>query len=237
MSWDATILTVQPDMFPGPLGMSLCGKALAENVWTLETHDIRSHSTNRYGSVDDTPAGGGPGMVMRADIVAAAIDAIERKDRPRILLSPRGKPFTQARAHQLAEGPGAIFVCGRFEGIDQRVIDARDLEEISIGDYVLSGGELAAMILIDAVVRLLPGVLGANASLDEESFEQGLLEYPHYTRPQVWEGREIPETLTSGHHKKIRDWRHAQSLELTKSRRPDLWDAWQRRNGSASTKH
>ena len=237
MSWDVTILTVQPDMFPGPLGISLCGKALAEKVWTLETHDIRSHATNRYGSVDDTPAGGGPGMVMRADIIAAAIDAIERKGRPVILLSPRGKPFTQARARALAEGSGAIFVCGRFEGIDQRVIDARNLEEISIGDYVLSGGELASMILIDAVVRLLPGVVGANASLDEESFEQGLLEYPQYTRPQVWEGREIPETLTSGHHKKIRDWRHAQSIEITKSRRPDLWDAYQRRTGMASTKH
>jgi tRNA (guanine37-N1)-methyltransferase len=237
MTWAATVLTLQPDMFPGPLGISLCGKALAEKAWSLETHDIRQHSTSRYGSVDDTPSGGGPGMVMRADILAAAIDAVERKGRPLILMSPRGRPFTQARAHDLAAGPGAIFVCGRFEGIDQRVIDGRSLEEISIGDYILSGGELASMIVIDAVVRLLPGVLGASDSLSEESFEQGLLEYPHYTRPQLWEGREIPEILNSGHHRKIKDWRHAQSLELTKSRRPDLWDAWQRRHGTAPTKH
>ena len=237
MTWAATILTIQPDMFPGPLGISLSGKALAENAWSLETRDIRRHSTNRYGSVDDTPAGGGPGMVMRADIIAAAIDAVERNSRPLILMSPRGKPFTQARARELSQGPGAIFVCGRFEGIDQRVIEARQLEEISIGDYVLSGGELASMIVIDSVVRLLPGVVGASESLSEESFEQGLLEYPHYTRPQLWEGREIPETLMSGHHRKIRDWRLAQSLELTKTRRPDLWDAWQRRNGATTAKH
>jgi tRNA (guanine37-N1)-methyltransferase len=237
MTWSATVLTIQPDMFPGPLGISLCGKALAESAWSLETQDIRRHSTNRYGSVDDTPAGGGPGMVMRADIVAAAIDAVERRDRPLILMTPRGRPFTQSRARELAAGPGAVFVCGRFEGIDQRVIEGRNLEEISIGDYVLSGGELATMIVIDAVVRLLPGVVGASDSLSEESFEQGLLEYPHYTRPQVWEGREVPEILTSGHHRKIRDWRLAQSLELTKLRRPDLWDAWQRRQGVASTKH
>lgn len=237
MTWAATILTIQPDMFPGPLGISLSGKALAENAWSLETRDIRQHSTNRYGSVDDTPAGGGPGMVMRADIIAAAIDAVERNSRPLILMSPRGKPFTQARARELSQGPGAIFVCGRFEGIDQRVIEARQLEEISIGDYVLSGGELASMIVIDSVVRLLPGVVGASESLSEESFEQGLLEYPHYTRPQLWEGREIPETLMSGHHRKIRDWRLAQSLELTKTRRPDLWDAWQRRNGATTAKH
>jgi tRNA (guanine37-N1)-methyltransferase len=237
MTWAATILTIQPDMFPGPLGISLSGKALAESAWSLETRDIRQHSTNRYGSVDDTPAGGGPGMVMRADIIAAAIDAVDRKGRPLILMSPRGKPFTQARARELSQGPGAIFVCGRFEGIDQRVIEARQLEEISIGDYVLSGGELASMIVIDSVVRLLPGVVGASESLSEESFEQGLLEYPHYTRPQLWEGREIPETLMSGHHRKIRDWRLAQSLELTKTRRPDLWDAWQRRNGATTAKH
>jgi len=237
MTWAATILTIQPDMFPGPLGISLCGKALAERAWSLEVRDIRKHATSRYGSVDDTPAGGGPGMVMRADIVAAAIDAVERADRPLVLMSPRGRPFTQARARALSAGAGAIFVCGRFEGMDQRVIEGRALEEISIGDYILSGGELAAMIVIDAVVRLLPGVVGASESLSEESFEQGLLEYPHYTRPQVWEGREIPEILTSGHHRKIRDWRLAQSLEITKSRRPDLWDAWQRRHGTAQTPH
>jgi tRNA (guanine37-N1)-methyltransferase len=228
MTWAATVLTVLPEMFPGPLGISLSGKALAENRWSLETVDIRKFSTTRYGSVDDTPAGGGPGMVMRADILAAAIDSVERKDRPVILLSPRGKRLTQARARELGKGPGAIFVCGRFEGVDQRVIDARALEEISLGDYVLSGGELAAMIVIDAVVRLLPGVVGADASLEEESFEAGLLEYPHYTRPQSWEGRDIPAVLTSGHHQKIRDWRRAQSLEITKTRRPDLWEAHER---------
>jgi len=237
MTWAATVLTVMPEMFPGPLGISLCGKALNEERWSLETLDIRKFATTRYGSVDDTPSGGGPGMVMRADILAAAIDSVANNERPLILLSPRGQPFTQARARSLAEGPGAVLVCGRFEGVDQRVIEARALEEISIGDYVLSGGELAAMILIDAVVRLLPGVVGAETSLDEESFEQGLLEYPHYTRPQVWEGREIPAVLTSGHHQRIRDWRREQSLALTKSRRPDLYDAHLRRAGGASPKH
>ena len=234
MTWAATVLTVLPEMFPGPLGVSLSGKALAEGRWSLETIDIRKFSTSRYGSIDDTPAGGGPGMVMRADILGSAIDSVARKERPLILLSPRGRPLTQVRARELAKGPGAILVCGRFEGVDQRVIDARNLEEISIGDYVLSGGELAAMTLIDAVVRLLPGVVGADASLDEESFENGLLEYPHYTRPQTWEGRDIPAVLTSGHHKKITEWRRQQSLDLTKSRRPDLWDAHMR---AAQTKH
>jgi len=236
MSWNATVLTVQPDMFPGPLGLALSGKALADNRWSLEPVDIRKFSTTRYGSVDDTPAGGGPGMVMRADILASAIDSVALAQRPLILLSPRGAPLTQARARSLAKGPGAVLVCGRFEGIDQRVIDGRALEEISIGDYVLSGGELAAMVLIDAVVRLLPGVVGADTSLDEESFEQGLLEYPQYTRPQVWEGREIPASLTSGHHQRIHDWRREQSLALTKQRRPDLYDAYLRR-GASSTKH
>jgi tRNA (guanine37-N1)-methyltransferase len=235
MTWAATVLTVLPEMFPGPLGMSLSGKALADKRWSLETIDIRKFATTRYGSVDDTPAGGGPGMVMRADILGAAIDSVARNDRPIILLSPRGKPLNQARARELAQGPGAILVCGRFEGVDQRVIDARQLEEISIGDYVLSGGELAAMTLIDAVVRLLPGVVGADASLEEESFENGLLEYPHYTRPQTWEGRDIPAVLISGHHKKIAEWRRQQSLDLTKTRRPDLWDAHMRR--AAQTKH
>ncbi len=234
MTWAATVLTVQPEMFPGPLGVSLSGKALVEKRWSLEMVDIRKFATTRYGSVDDTPAGGGPGMVMRADILAAAIDSIARDGRPLILLSPRGKPLTQARARELASGPGAILICGRFEGVDQRVIDARALEEISIGDYVLSGGEIAAMTLIDAVVRLLPGVVGAEASLDEESFENGLLEYPQFTRPQTWEGREIPAVLSSGHHKKIAEWRRTQSLELTKSRRPDLWELHMR---SAPTKH
>ncbi len=234
MTWAATVLTLLPEMFPGPLGVSLSGKALAESRWSLEAIDIRKFSTTRYGSVDDTPAGGGPGMVMRADILAAAIDSVERNDRPLILLSPRGKPLTQARARALSKGPGVILICGRFEGVDQRVIDARALEEISIGDYILSGGELAAMTLIDAVVRLLPGVVGADASLEEESFENGLLEYPQFTRPQTWEGRDIPAVLTGGHHKKIAEWRRQQSLDLTKSRRPDLWDAHMR---SAQTKH
>jgi tRNA (guanine37-N1)-methyltransferase len=237
MSWAATVLTVLPEMFPGPLAVSLSGKALTEKRWSLETVDIRKFATTSYGSVDDAPAGGGPGMVMRADILGAAIDTVARNDRPLILLSPRGVPLTQARARELAKGAGAILVCGRFEGVDQRVIDARALEEVSIGDYVLSGGELAAMILLDAVVRLLPGVVGADASLDEESFEHGLLEYPHYTRPQTWEGREIPAVLTSGHHQRIRDWRRAQAQELTKSRRPDLWDAYRRRTGAAPSKH
>ncbi len=236
MTWAATVLTVLPEMFPGPLGLSLCGKALAEERWSFETIDIRKFATTRYGSVDDTPAGGGPGMVMRADILASAIDSVDRRDRPLVLLSPRGVPLTQARARELAAGPGAVLVCGRFEGVDQRVIDARGMQEISVGDYVLSGGELPAMILIDAVARLLPGVVGADASLDEESFEHGLLEYPHYTRPHSWEGREIPAVLTSGHHQRIREWRRAQSHELTKSRRPDLWDAHRRRTGAASTK-
>jgi tRNA (guanine37-N1)-methyltransferase len=234
MTWAATVLTVLPEMFPGPLGLSLSGKALAEKRWSLETVDVRKFATSRYGSVDDTPAGGGPGMVMRADILAAAIDTVARNQRPLILLSPRGKSLTQARARELSQGPGAVLVCGRFEGVDQRVIDARALEEVSVGDYVLSGGELAAMILIDAVVRLLPGVVGKDASLEEESFEAGLLEYPHYTRPQTWEGRDIPAVLTSGHHQKIAEWRRAQSLELTKTRRPDLWEAHRR---AAATKH
>jgi tRNA (guanine37-N1)-methyltransferase len=237
MTWAATVLTVMPEMFPGPLGISLCGKALNEDRWSLETIDIRKFSTTRYGSVDDTPAGGGAGMVMRADILGPAIDSIDRRERPLILLSPRGTPFTQARARALAQDKGAVLVCGRFEGVDQRVIDARALEEVSIGDYVLSGGEPAAMILIDAVVRLLPGVVGSEASLDEESFEHGLLEYPHYTRPQVWEGREIPAVLTSGHHQRIRDWRREQSLALTKSRRPDLYDAHMRRADGVQPKH
>src|SRR5512138_291599 len=195
MTWRATVLTLFPEMFPGPLGVSLAGKALASGLWELEARDIRSSATDRHRSVDDTPAGGGPGMVLRADVLAAAIDAAEvAPERPKLLMSPRGRPLTQARVVELAQGPGPLIVCGRFEGIDQRVIDARGLEEVSVGDYVLSGGELAAMVLIDACVRLLPGVLGAHASLDEESFESGLLEYPQYTRPREWEGRPIPET-------------------------------------------
>lgn len=225
--WRASVLTIFPDMFPGPLGMSLAGKALAEGKWSLGVTDIRDFATNKHRSVDDTPAGGGAGMVMRAKIAAAAVDAARAAmpaEPATLYLSPRGKPFTQARARDLASGPGAILLCGRFEGIDERVLEARAIEEISIGDYVLSGGELGAMVLIDACVRLLPGVAGNDVSLGEESFAEGLLEYPHYTRPREWEGRSIPEVLLSGDHRKIAEWRREQAEKLTKARRPDLWD-------------
>lgn len=222
--WRATILTLFPDMFPGPLGASLAGKALTSGLWQLEARDIRDAATDKHRSVDDTPAGGGPGMVLRADVLAAAIDAADiSSDRPRLLMSPRGAPLTQSRVAELAAGPGPLIVCGRFEGIDQRVIDARQLEEISIGDYVLSGGEIAAMALIDACVRLLPGVMGKLASGEDESFSAGLLEYPQYTRPQAFEGRFIPDVLTSGDHAKVALWRREQAENLTKTRRPDLW--------------
>jgi len=219
----ATILTLYPEMFPGPLGHSLAGRALAEGRWSLETVQIRDFAADRHRSVDDTPAGGGPGMVMRADILAKAVDSLGEDGRPRLLMSPRGRPLTQARLRELACGPGAAIVCGRFEGVDQRVIDGRNLEEVSIGDYVLSGGELAAMVLIDGVVRLLEGVMGNAESALTESFETGLLEHPHYTRPQVWEERPIPEVLLGGNHKRIADWRRQQAEELTARRRPDLW--------------
>lgn len=222
--WRATVLTLFPDMFPGPLGASLAGKALTSGLWQLDARDIRDAATDKHRSVDDTPAGGGPGMVLRADVLAAAIDAANiSQDRPRLLMSPRGAPLTQARVTELAAGPGPMIVCGRFEGIDQRVIDARQLEEISIGDYVLSGGEIAAMALIDACVRLLPGVMGKLASGEDESFSAGLLEYPQYTRPQAFEGRLIPDVLTSGDHAKVAFWRREQAENLTKTRRPDLW--------------
>jgi tRNA (guanine37-N1)-methyltransferase len=222
--WRATVLTLFPEMFPGPLGVSLAGRALAGGLWELEARDIRASATDRHRSVDDTFAGGGPGMVLRADVLAAAIDAVEISPyRPKLLMSPRGRPLTQARVVELAEGPGPLIVCGRFEGVDQRVIDGRGLEEVSIGDYVLSGGEIAALALIDACVRLLPGVMGKEASGTEESFSEGLLEYPQYTRPQLFEGAPIPETLTSGDHAKVAAWRRAQSEALTAARRPDLW--------------
>jgi tRNA (guanine37-N1)-methyltransferase len=222
--WRATVLTLFPDMFPGPLGVSLAGKALASGLWALEARDIRDSATDRHRSVDDTPAGGGPGMVLRADVLAAAIDAADTsQDRPRLLMSPRGRPLTQSRVMELAGGPGPLIVCGRFEGIDERVITARRLEEVSIGDYVLSGGEIAAMALIDACVRLLPGVMGKQASGADESFSEGLLEYPQYTRPQEFEGRPIPEILTSGDHAKVAAWRRAEAAALTRARRPDLW--------------
>jgi tRNA (guanine37-N1)-methyltransferase len=222
--WRATVLTLFPEMFPGPLGVSLAGRALASGLWELDTCDIRASATDRHRSVDDTPAGGGPGMVLRADVLAAAIDAAEiGPGRPKLLMSPRGRPLTQVRVVELAQGPGPLIVCGRFEGVDQRVIDARGLEEVSIGDCVLSGGEIAALALIDACVRLLPGVMGKEASGTEESFSDGLLEYPQYTRPQLFEGLPIPEILTSGDHAKVAAWRRAESEALTATRRPDLW--------------
>ncbi len=222
--WRAGVLTIFPDMFPGPLGLSLAGKALAARTWSLNVADIRSFATDKHRSVDDTPAGGGPGMVMKADVLARAIDATGAQDsRPRLLMSPRGAPLAQSRVEALAAGPGVVLVCGRFEGVDERVIAAREMEEVSIGDYVLSGGEIAAMALLDACVRLLPGVMGAAASVAEESFADGLLEYPQYTRPQVFEGRTIPDVLTSGDHGKIAAWRRAEAERLTKERRPDLW--------------
>ncbi|MBL8573378.1 MAG: tRNA (guanosine(37)-N1)-methyltransferase TrmD [Hyphomicrobiaceae bacterium] len=233
--FSATVITLYPEMFPGPLGVSLSGKALSEGAWSLQTAFLRDHAEGRHRSVDDTPAGGGPGMVLRADVLGRAIDAVAppQDPRPRLLMSPRGAPLTQARVRELAAGPGVVIVCGRFEGVDERVIEARGLIETSIGDYVLSGGELGAMVLIDAVVRLLPGVMGAAASGDEESFETGLLEYPHYTRPQVWEERGIPEVLVSGDHKRIADWRRAEALALTRERRPELWEAWMREHPPA----
>jgi tRNA (guanine37-N1)-methyltransferase len=223
MTFRATILTIFPDMFPGPLGMSLAGKALAAGTWSLDAIDIRDFGTGVHRSVDDTPAGGGPGMVMKADVLARAVDATGSDDRPRLLMSPRGRPLTQQRVIELAGGPGVVLVCGRFEGVDERVIEARGLEEVSIGDYVLSGGEIAAFVLLDACVRLLPGVMGKAVSGQEESFAEGLLEYPHFTRPQLFEGRPIPEVLLSGDHAKIAAWRRAEAERLTKARRPDLW--------------
>jgi tRNA (guanine37-N1)-methyltransferase len=221
--WRASVLTIFPDMFPGPLGASLAGKALSAGAWSLDVADIRTFATDKHRSVDDTPAGGGPGMVMKPDVLGRAIDATAADARPCLLLSPRGARLTQSRVEALTAGQGVVLVCGRFEGVDERVIAARGLEEVSIGDYVLSGGEIAAMALIDACVRLLPGVMGAAASGAEESFADGLLEYPHYTRPQLWEGRPIPEVLTSGDHAKIAAWRRAEAERLTKERRPDLW--------------
>jgi tRNA (guanine37-N1)-methyltransferase len=228
MSFRATVLTLYPEMFPGALGLSLAGRALENGAWSLETIQIRDFATDRHRTVDDTPAGGGAGMVMRADVLGKAIDRASPPGdpRPRLLMSPRGKPLTQARVRELAGGPGAVILCGRFEGVDQRVIDARGLEEVSIGDFILSGGEPAALVLLDAVVRLLPGVMGNEASGEEESFENGLLEHPHYTRPQSFEGREIPAVLTSGNHGKIAKWRREEAERLTEERRPDLFAAY-----------
>ncbi|NTF43651.1 tRNA (guanosine(37)-N1)-methyltransferase TrmD [Rhizobium rhizogenes] len=223
MSFRATILTLYPEMFPGHLGTSLAGKAIERGQWALDTVQIRDFTTDKHRTVDDTPAGGGAGMVLKPDVLARAIDhASENDSRPRLLMSPRGKPLTQKRVRELAAGDGVIIVCGRFEGVDQRVIDGRNLEEVSIGDYILSGGEPAALILLDAIVRILPGVMGNDLSGLHESFEGGLLEHPHYTRPQIWEDREIPAVLTSGNHAAIAKWQKEQAEELTRARRPDL---------------
>jgi tRNA (guanine37-N1)-methyltransferase len=229
MTWAATVLTLFPEMFPGPLGISLLGKGLQQALWSLDVRDIRDHGIGRHRTVDDTPAGGGPGMVMRADVAIAAIDSVPRAARPLIYLSPRGTPLTQSRVAELSAGPGAILMCGRFEGLDQRAIEARQIEEISLGDFVLAGGEIAAMALIEAVVRLIPGVLGDAASTAEESFSSGLLEYPQYTRPQIVAELPIPDVLNQGNHKEIAKWRQAEAERLTKSRRPDLWTLYEKR--------
>jgi tRNA (guanine37-N1)-methyltransferase len=223
--WRATVLTIFPEMFPGPLGVSLAGKASANGLWSLVAIDIRDFAGDKHRTVDDTPAGGGPGMIMKADVLGRAIDTAT-DDRPRLLMSPRGQPLTQARVWELAQGPGIVAVCGRFEGVDERVITGRGLIEVSIGDYVLAGGELAAMVLIEACVRLIPGVMGKEASGEEESFSASLIEYPQFTRPQMWEGRAIPDVLTSGDHRKVDAWRRAEAERLTRERRPDLWAAY-----------
>jgi len=231
MTFTASVLTLYPDAFPGPLGVSLLETARKNGLWALETVDIRSFSRHKHASVDDTPAGGGPGMVLRPDVAAAAIDSLPRDGRPLIYLTPRGKPLTQAKVREWSAGPGVIVFCGRFEGLDQRVIEARNMDEVSVGDAVLAGGEAPAMVLIEACVRLLPGVLGKLESTEDESFEGDLLEYPHYTRPRAWEERNIPDVLLSGDHGRIARWRKEQAEEITRLRRPDLWTRYQRRQG------
>ena len=240
MTFAATILTLYPEMFPGPLGVSLAGKALDEGKWSLDTVQIRDFATDKHRNVDDTPAGGGAGMVLKVDVLASALDSVikpsplqgrglgegERGKRPILAMTPRGTPITQARIRELAAGPGVIILCGRFEGYDERIFEGRDIEQVSVGDIVLSGGEPAALMVLDACIRLLPGVMGAASSGTEESFEEGLLEYPQYTRPQEWEGRTIPEVLRSGDHAKIAAWRKARSESDTRSRRPDLWERY-----------
>jgi tRNA (guanine37-N1)-methyltransferase len=225
--WRATVLTIFPELFPGPLGASLAGKAAEKGLWSLGAVDIRDFAVDMHRSVDDTPAGGGPGMIMKADVLARAIDAVVPDARPRLLMSPRGEPLTQAQVCDVANGHGIVAVCGRFEGVDERVIAGRGLKEVSIGDYVLSGGEIAAMALIDACVRLIPGVMGKAASAAQESFAAGLVEYPQYTRPQVWEGRAIPQVLLSGDHAKVEAWRRGEAERMTRERRPELWAAYQ----------
>ena len=224
--WRASVLTIFPDMFPGPLAVSLAGKALQSSLWSLDVHDIRRAASDKHRTVDDTPAGGGPGMVMKADVLARALDSVPHDTRPRLLMSPRGVPLTQTRVARLADGPGVVVLCARFEGVDERLIKTRNLTEVSLGDFVLSGGEIAALALIDACVRLIPGVMGKEASAAEESFADGLLEYPQYTRPPVFEGEPIPDVLTSGDHAKVKAWRRAEAERLTRERRPDLWAAY-----------
>ena len=229
--WTATVLTLFEEMFPGSLGQSLAGQGLKDGLWTLETLDIRSFASDKHHSVDDTPFGGGPGMVMRADVIDAAIEKIKAQKtiRPLIYLSPRGSPLDQKRVRELAVGPGLTLLCGRYEGVDERLLEVHEIEEVSLGDFIMSGGEPAAIAMIDACVRLLPGIMGSDVSGVEESFEQGLLEYPHYTRPQAWRGIAVPEVLLSGHHEKIKEWRKRQSEEMTKERRPDLWDRYEKK--------
>ena len=229
--WTATVLTLFEEMFPGSLGQSLAGQGLKDGLWTLETLDIRSFASDKHRSVDDTPFGGGPGMVMRADVIDAAIEKIKAQKpiRPLIYLSPRGCPLDQKRVRELAVGPGLTLLCGRYEGVDERLLEVHEIEEVSLGDFIMSGGEPAAIAMIDACVRLLPGIMGSDVSCVEESFERGLLEYPHYTRPQAWRGIAVPEVLLSGHHEKIKEWRKRQSEEMTKERRPDLWDRYEKK--------
>ncbi len=231
--WKAKVLTLFPDMFPGALGLSLAGQGLKDRIWALETVDIRDFASDKHRSVDDAPFGGGPGMVMRPDVVSDAIDSVKAlgEELPLIYLTPRGRPLDQARIRQLTTGPGVTLLCGRFEGLDERVLDAHAVEEISLGDFVLSGGETAAIATLDACVRLLPGIVGASDSLAEESFEEGLLEYPHYTRPQEWKGQKVPDVLVSGHHENVRTWRRQRSEAITRERRPDLWARYAAENG------
>ncbi len=232
MSFHACVLTLYPEMFPGFLGHSMAGRALENGLWSLDTVQIRDFAKDRHHSVDDTPSGGGAGMVMKPDVLAAAIDSVDN-NVPRLLMSPRGKPFNQKMAREFASGNGVTLICGRFEGIDERVIEARELIEVSIGDYILSGGETAALVILDSIIRLLPGVMGNSESGEQESFETGLLEYPHYTRPQIFEGRTIPEVLTSGNHQAIKNWRKLQSEQITRERRPDLYALYEKNKGKA----